>query len=111
LEELGKHYLCEVFGCNSNILNDETNLVLLIEHAINRAGATLLNIASHKFEPQGVTIVALLSESHISIHTWPENGSAAIDVFTCGNAKPELAINFLIDELKPVKYNKNFVQR
>ena len=64
--------------------------------AAEAANATLLSISSKKFDPQGVTAVVLLSESHLSIHTWPEYGYAAIDAFTCGDrTDPEKACDFL----------------
>lgn len=71
------------------------------------AGATVLDISSHKFEPQGVTLVALLSESHFSIHTWPERGTAAVDLFTCGeHTEPYAGLMRLLLELggKTVSY-------
>nr|MCH9714848.1 adenosylmethionine decarboxylase [Cyanobacteriota bacterium] len=71
-----------------------------ITTAAKRAGATLLNLITHRFEPQGVTGLALLAESHISIHTWPESGYAAVDVFTCGDhTMPEQACAVLAAEL------------
>ena len=103
--------MCEVFECCPLILNDESLLIEIITEAINKAEATLLSVASHKFTPQGVTIVALLSESHLSIHTWPEDKSAAIDVFTCGNSKPELAIDYMIEKLKAFKFNNRCIER
>jgi S-adenosylmethionine decarboxylase len=111
LEKLGKHCVAEVYGCPHEILNDEELLVATFKEAIKLSGATLLNIASHKFDPQGVTIVALLSESHISIHTWPELGSAALDVFTCGISKPELALLHCVDVLKPSNYTMKCFDR
>lgn len=110
-KSLGRHCFCEVFDCSEEILDNEILITDIIKEAINKAGATLLTIASHKFNPQGVTIVALLSESHISIHTWPETRSAAIDVFTCGNAKPELAIDYMIHELKALTFNNRCIER
>ena len=110
-KKLGRHCFCELYGCPHYILNDEERLINVMKEAINKAGATLLDISSHKFSPQGVTIVALLSESHFSIHTWPEDSSAAIDVFTCGEAKPELAIWHMILELKALRHNTRCVER
>lgn len=111
MDRLGKHCVAEVYGCKPEILNDETALVEMFKSAIELAGATLLNIASHKFEPQGVTIVALLSESHISIHTWPELGSAALDVFTCGISTPERALLYCVEVLKPNHYSMKCFDR
>ena len=72
----------------------------MFEQAVIEGKMTLLNLITHKFEPQGITAVALLSESHISIHTWPEDGSCAVDVYTCGsNARPRLACDYIIKEL------------
>ena len=79
---VGKHCILELYDCDSSKLNDEAFLRDTITDAAKRAGATLLNLITHRFEPQGVTGLALLAESHISIHTWPEAGYAAVDVFT-----------------------------
>ncbi len=98
---VGKHCILELYGCESARLNDEAFLRDTITTAAKRAGATLLNLITHRFEPQGVTGLALLAESHISIHTWPESGYAAVDVFTCGDhTMPERACQVLADELR-----------
>ena len=97
---VGKHCILELYGCDQRKLNDEASLRTTITMAAKRAGATLLNLITHRFEPQGVTGLALLAESHISIHTWPENGYAAVDVFTCGDhTMPESACEHLRQEL------------
>jgi S-adenosylmethionine decarboxylase len=91
-DTVGKHCILELYGCDTARLNDEAFLRDTITAAAKRAGATLLNLITHRFEPQGVTGLALLAESHISIHTWPESGYAAVDVFTCGDhTMPERA--------------------
>ncbi len=97
---VGKHCILELYDCDPSKLDDETFLRHTITTAAQRAGATLLNLITHRFEPQGVTGLALLAESHISIHTWPENGYAAVDVFTCGDhTMPEKACDVLCEEL------------
>jgi S-adenosylmethionine decarboxylase len=111
LKKLGKHCVAEVYGCDHTVLNNEKQLTELLKEAIDVAGATLLSISSHKFDPQGITIVALLSESHISIHTWPEDGNAALDVFTCGDSKPDMALLHCINFLNPSEYNMNCFDR
>jgi S-adenosylmethionine decarboxylase len=99
-DTVGKHCILELYGCSSARLNDEAFLRDTITTAAKRAGATLLNLITHRFEPQGVTGLALLAESHISIHTWPESGYAAVDVFTCGDhTMPEQACAVLAAEL------------
>lgn len=65
-------------------------------------GATVLSVQSKQFEPQGATVLVLLSESHLSIHTYPEKGFAALDCYTCGETvDPQLAIDYMISVLKP----------
>ena len=93
---VGKHCILELYDCDHAKLDDEAFLRDTITTAAKSAGATLLNLITHRFEPQGVTGLALLAESHISIHTWPENGYAAVDVFTCGDhTMPERACDVL----------------
>ena len=97
----GNHLLLELYGCNREKLNDELYLRCQLNSAAKLANASVLNIVSNKFEPCGVTAIALLAESHLSIHTWPESQYSAIDIFTCGrNMKPKLASQFLIECLE-----------
>ena len=97
----GNHLLLELYGCNREKLNDELYLRCQLNTAAKLAEASVLNIVSNKFEPCGVTAIALLAESHLSIHTWPESQYSAIDIFTCGrNMKPKLASQFLIECLE-----------
>ena len=92
-----QHFLLELYRCNFEKLNDESFLRCMINNAAKLANATFLNLISNKFEPQGVTAIALLAESHISIHTWPEADYSAVDIFTCGqNMKPEISCNCLL---------------
>lgn len=92
--------MLNLYGCPYKILNNELFLKQAITQAAMCCNATLVDIISKPFHPQGVTVLALLSESHMSIHTWPEKGEAAVDVYTCGDSRPELACGFLIDELQ-----------
>jgi S-adenosylmethionine decarboxylase len=87
---MGKHLLLEVYDVKFDLLNDGIALQETMERGIERAQMTILNIFSHCFLPQGCTIVIALAESHVSCHTWPENGSIAIDVYTCGDGNPKL---------------------
>jgi S-adenosylmethionine decarboxylase len=99
-DTVGKHCILELYDCDCAKLDDESLLRSAISNAALRAGATLLQLISHRFEPHGVTGLALLAESHISIHTWPESGYAAVDVFTCGDhTMPERACRVLAEEL------------
>lgn len=102
---VGKHCILELYDCDCARLDDEDFLRSAISNAALRAGATLLQLISHRFLPHGVTGLALLAESHISIHTWPESGYAAVDVFTCGDhTMPETACRVLVDELRAERH-------
>lgn len=81
---IGRHCIYELQDANPALLDDEAYVKNALEQAVDASGATLLQLVSHKFEPQGVTAIALLSESHISFHSYPEFGYAAVDSFTCG---------------------------
>lgn len=100
----GRHILADVWGVDFEKIND---IEFLEEHmckAAERCGATILAVQSKKFNPFGVTVLILLSESHLSIHTYPEKGFAAIDGYTCGeNIDPEDAINYLFTIFEPKK--------
>ena len=89
----GTHLIIEVV--NGKGLNDEGLIETAFRRCVDECGATLLHVHTHKFSPQGVSGVAILAESHISVHTWPEIGYGAFDVFMCGNAKPWNAIAVL----------------
>ena len=100
-DTVGKHCILELYQCRADRLDDEAFLRSSITQAVHGAGATLLQLISHRFSPQGVTALALLAESHLSIHTWPESGYAAVDVFTCGDhTMPERACQRLIADLQ-----------
>ena len=98
-ENIGRHCILELYQCDHEKLNDEAFIRTTITSSAKIAGATLMNLVTHSFKPQGVTGLALLAESHISIHTWPEIGYAAIDVFTCGDhTMPEKACKTLFND-------------
>ena len=97
---VGKHCILELYDCDPSKLDDETFLRHTITTAAHRAGATLLNLITHRLEPQGVTGLHILADSHISLHTWPESGYAAVEVFTCGDhPMPEKACEGLCEKL------------
>ncbi len=95
----GHHLIVDLFGARR--LDDIKHIERTLKHCVQVAGATLLHIHLHHFTPNGgVSGVAVLSESHISIHSWPEAEYAALDVFMCGNAKPHLTIDVLRDSFQ-----------
>ena len=84
----------------------------MLDNAAKLANAKVLNLISKKFEPQGVTAIALLAESHLSIHTWPEAHYSAVDIFTCGqNMKPELSCKHLIEALMAEEHFLRIIDR
>ena len=112
LSHQSKHLLLELYRCDREKLNDESFLRCILNRAAKLANATVLNLISNKFEPQGVTAIALLAESHISIHTWPESNYSAVDIFTCGrNMLPELASQYLIKALKAEEHTLRIIER
>jgi len=97
---VGAHCIVDLWGA-SHLTNAKV-LTAVLETASNAAGACLLKIFLHEFPSSGgITGVALLAESHMSIHTWPEKDYAAIDIFMCGHADPRRALDVLILKLKP----------
>ena len=107
-----KHLLLELYRCDYEKLNDESFLRCSLNRAAKLAKATVLNLISNKFDPQGVTAIALLAESHISIHTWPESSYSAVDIFTCGkNMMPELASQYLIVSLMAKEHVLRVIER
>ena len=98
----GSHILADLYGIAAVRLRDAAGLEVLLRKAALRAGAQVLGSHFHSFgAEEGVTGVVLLAESHISIHTWPESGFAAADIFMCGEADPEQALEHLIRVLAP----------
>jgi S-adenosylmethionine decarboxylase proenzyme len=100
LNALGKHLLLELKGCNKELLNDISFLREALLAAAVEAGATILGESFHQFNPQGVSGVVIIAESHICIHTWPEYGYAAADIFTCGSSvQPEKVAEIILGKL------------
>ena len=107
-----KHLLLELYKCDYEKLNDESFLRCTLNRASKLANAKVLNLISNKFAPQGVTAIALLAESHISIHTWPESKYCAVDIFTCGrDMLPELASQYLIEAMKAEEHSLRVIER
>ena len=91
-----KHVLFELEGCPSPTLDNEEHIKFCLFHAAEASYSKVLKIETQKFVPHGVTGFALLAESHLSIHTWPEKGVAYCDIFTCGDGcEPEKAVDYL----------------
>ncbi len=93
--DFGKHYLIDLRDCDPEIIKSVGPTRAIVLRAAKECGATILEDYFHQFEPIGVSGVVLIAESHISVHTWPENGFAAADIFTCGEMKPQVAIDIM----------------
>jgi S-adenosylmethionine decarboxylase proenzyme len=85
VEARGTHIICELSGCSPDLLSDVDGVRTVMERAALEANAEILKVAFHRFQPQGVSGVVVIAESHLSIHTWPESGYAAVDFYTCGD--------------------------
>ncbi|RKD24320.1 S-adenosylmethionine decarboxylase proenzyme [Ammoniphilus oxalaticus] len=100
----GRHVAIDTWGVDFDLLNNAERLQHYMVEAAEACGATVLSIQSKQFDPQGATVLVLLSESHLSIHTYPERGFAALDCYTCGETvDPEVAIEYLVHVLNPEK--------
>jgi len=109
---VGTHCILELYGCSPEVLNDAGTLLAAMRHAAESAGATWLDQVAHRFHPQGVTALGLLAESHVSVHTWPELGYAAADVFTCGeHTDPKLACTLIAEALRAGETEMSVVPR
>lgn len=101
MNSLGTHLLLELKECNSKALNDLKKVEDILVGAAKIAKATIIETSFHKFSPFGISGIVVIAESHISIHTWPEYGYAAIDIFTCGDVlKPETAARHMIQKFQ-----------
>lgn len=109
---MNKHCLLNLYGANRSKLDNLDLLLDLLKKSAYETGATYIDSISKKFEPQGVTIVIMLSESHISIHTWPEKGEAMIDIFTCGDeVEPLWGVPLIVSDLQPDRYTIEMINR
>jgi len=100
---LGTHLICEYFECDAAVLDDIAAISEALISAAAKCGVTVLQKSFHKFSPQGVSGVVVIAESHISIHTWPENNYAAVDFFTCSDI---CDVNIAADYLKKIFKSK-----
>ena len=100
MKALGRQIVVEYYGCNHDILNDVAFIKRAMRDAALASGATIVQEAFHLFNPHGVSGVVVIAESHLAIHTWPEYGYAAVDLFTCGDdVNPDAAFEYLKSHL------------
>lgn len=101
MKKLGRHLIVELADCDKSTLDNIKQLEIDMKEAVRLSGATIVKSVFHRYNPQGVSGVIVIAESHISIHTWPEYGYAAVDFFTCGDeVDPTLAYDHMVEKLK-----------
>jgi S-adenosylmethionine decarboxylase len=108
---MGKHYLINLYDCPYHLLDDVEFIVQLLRDAAIICNATILDTSYHHFKPEGVTAFVMLAESHISIHTWPEKGSAACDVYTCSETDPRVGCDLIIGRLCAQNHKLTYIER
>ena len=84
MQALGRQILVEFYDCDRDVLNQTDTIREILMEGVLRSGATIVSDSFHTFNPHGVSGVIVIAESHVTIHTWPEHGYAAVDIFTCG---------------------------
>ncbi|MBA2173367.1 S-adenosylmethionine decarboxylase proenzyme [Halobacillus locisalis] len=101
MDTMGRHVIAELWDCNEGKLNDMSYIEQVFVDAALKAGAEVREVAFHKFAPHGVSGVVIISESHLTIHSFPEHGYASIDVYTCGDRiDPNVAALYIVDALE-----------
>ncbi|MDJ0588750.1 MAG: adenosylmethionine decarboxylase [Pleurocapsa sp. MO_226.B13] len=111
MEQMGTHLVVDAWQAPAELLNDPEAIRKALIEAISVGKATLIDLCVHQFSPHGVTATATLAESHIAIHTWPEHGYFAADLFFCGEGKPELAMKILQTTLQARQIRIRQLQR
>ncbi|MEM1538902.1 MAG: adenosylmethionine decarboxylase [Candidatus Bathyarchaeia archaeon] len=109
---MGIHIIAEFRGVDPQKISRAENLRVILDRVVARSGLHVISSSFHQFEPYGVSAVYLLSESHLSVHTWPEHGYVALDIFTCGNDGPAWrAFELLLEEFRPKSVEKRVIRR
>ena len=111
METLGQHLIVEFHGCEPEALNNLEFLEQSFGKAALATGATIVGKSFRTFSPQGVSGVVVVEESHLTVHTWPEKGYAAVDIYTCGDCDPQKAIPVLQKDLKAHRVETVTLQR
>ena len=111
MKELGTHLVVDAWQSPGDLLNDPERIRRALIEAIAAGEATLIDLCVHQFSPHGVTATATLAESHIAIHTWPELGYFAADLFFCGRGNPHRAIKILQEALQAKRMTMKEIKR
>ncbi len=115
---IGKHLYANLYGIDSALISNLKFITDIVINAASLGKMHILKVIKKKFnvkgskENGGVSVIALIVESHISIHTWPENSYATVDIYSCGNdADPEVAFSYMLEVLHPKRYKKYMANR
>lgn len=109
---LGSQILADLYGCDRALLDDVTAIRSILVEAALRCGATVVDRCFHRFSPQGISGVVLIAESYLGVHTWPEHGYAAVDLFTCGSRlRPDDCFQYIREALHCKDYSAQVVER
>jgi len=112
MKALGKHFIIELYGCQAEVLDDKKIIESRFLEAADISGATVIQPFFHQFSPHGVSGIIVIAESHFSVHTWPEYGYCALDIFTCGDdIDNEKALNYLVEKLGADHYSMMEIKR
>ena len=96
MDTRGKHLILDFYDCDPELINDSSFLLEACTSAARKANATILDTHLHKFEPQGISVLIILQESHLSLHSFPEESYVSVDIYSCGDcAEPLNAMGFL----------------
>ncbi len=107
----GRHLILSLRGIDKDKVFNNMFLRDITIQAVKDSGATILGVQEHEFEPYGYSAVVLISESHASIHTFPEHGALFADYFTCGSINPEGFGEYLVEKLQPKEVDKKLIER
>jgi S-adenosylmethionine decarboxylase len=102
LKTIGRHLIAEFYGCDLGVIDDVDQIRAMMIEAATQCRATVMSDAFHRFDPHGVSGTVVISESHLSVHTWPESGYVAVDIYTCGGLDPRPGFRYLAEALGAV---------
>lgn len=111
MSQLGQHLIIELIDCPFELINSVETVEKLMNQTADIMGATIVESRFHNFSPIGVSGVVIIKESHLTIHTWPEHGYAAVDIFTCGKIDLKAGGVFLEKALKAKSIKKKMIGR
>ena len=111
MKTIGRNVIAELYGCSAELLDDLEALRQHLKATAISIGATIVGETFHRFAPQGVSGTLVIAESHLSLHTWPEKGYVAIDIYTCGELEPRPGIEYLAHRLQAQSYRVQEILR